>query len=206
MGVSSGHAKGDDPQRRGFDDEQMSRHRRRLGAAVVLFAMPWVGLVLYSLQAALPTNPLVLPGQRTLGRYARQLLPEGWAFFTRDPKGADILIFRRGAGGQWEPAQIGSYAQPRFAFGWSRRPRAQGLELALIVANTTEEDWQPCTTITDCLAASPAAAISIPNRSPVPTLCGQMALISAKPVPWAWARHVGDHHRPESVVFLSVRC
>jgi sporulation delaying protein A len=205
MPAASGDDGGDDGPRHEFDGSQQARCWRSLGAWALAFASPWIALVLYSLQAALPSNPLNLPAQRPLLGYGRQLLPEGWAFFTRDPREADVLLFRR-AGDGWERAEVGSYAQAKFAFGWSRRPRAQGLELALLLASTTKEDWRPCTAISDCLAASRAEPISIPDRSPVPTLCGQVALVKANPVPWAWARHVGADHRAESVVFLSVQC
>lgn len=183
-----------------------ARRYRRLGAAAVLFALPWMALALYALQAALPANPLALPAQHAVVLPVRQLLPEGWSFFTRDPREADVLIFHEDAAGGWRPAHLGSYAQAKYAFGWSRRPRAQGVELGLILARLTDADWRRCGKLDDCLAPSPAAEISLVNRSPVPTLCGHLALVSAKPVPWAWAHRLGQDHRPEAVVFVSSQC
>lgn len=188
------------------DPKTVARHWRRLGVGVVLFALPWLILVLYGLQAALPTNPLALPAQRELVKVARQLMPEGWSFFTRNPQEADILIFKRRIRGGWKPEQIRRYAHLKHAFGWSRRPRAQGLELGFITTSLKGEDWQPCKALADCLHASSPTVITIPNPSPIPTLCGNLAMVSASPVPWAWARTMGQFHHPERVVFLSIQC
>jgi antimicrobial peptide system SdpA family protein len=184
-----------------------TRRRWRLGLAGLLFAAPWIVLAWYSLQAAFPANPLTLPAQHRLLPCARPILPEGWSFFTRDPREADILIFRLSDGGGWQSVRSGPYAQWRHAFGWSRRPRTQGLELGIILATLTRADWHSCRTTEACLAETlHAEAIVVSNPSPVPSLCGKLALIKASPVPWAWARNLGRFHQPEAVAFVVSGC
>ena len=180
---------------------------RKLGAGAIVLAAPWVVLLCYSLQAALPSNPVKLPAQHRLLLFARQVLPEGWSFFTRDPREKDVLLFTRSPERRWGSAHVGPYARPRWVFGWSRRPRAQGLELGLLLASVTKDDWRPCDAIDACLgSAEGSPSVVVENISPVPTLCGDLALVSAEPVPWAWARNLGRFHQPQSVVFVHAEC
>ncbi|WP_308404824.1 hypothetical protein [Streptomyces sp. XM4011] len=44
------------------------------------------------------------------------------------------------------------------------------------------------------------------NPSPEPTLCGRIAVLQLRPVPWAWRDLLPDTHTPDSLVSLDVTC
>lgn len=110
----------------------MKRCRARaLGVQVLLVGVVLALFVVYSVHAALPPNAITLPLENSID--IRVFAPQGWAFFTRDPQEARVLPFVRSKSGAWRSANLGPFAQPRYAFGLDRKPRAQGVEIGLLL-------------------------------------------------------------------------
>src|SRR4051812_32531054 len=102
----------------------------------VVLSMP----VLYSLHSALPPNAITLPfeSQTQVLRWA----PQGWGFFTRNPREPQIVPFLRN--GHWRSANLGPHAQFKYALGLNRRSRAQGVEMGLLLGKLGIAEWTPC--------------------------------------------------------------
>lgn len=176
----------------------------RRAAAVLAF---WALIGLYAVDLALPPNPLDLPMETELGPIVQQVLPEGWGFFTRDPRELDMLMFID-HGEEWRNAALAPVAQPSHLLGMNRRPRAQGVELGMIVAVLDDDDWGECgprETAEECISTAPGAGAQ-DNLSPQPTLCGRVALVKAEPVPWAWASSSNSVARPIVATRIDVSC
>src|SRR5438128_10089648 len=109
---------------------------RLLGSAVIALAIAWSLLVLYAVHIELPANALDLPFEGSIKPPLQAVVPEGWGFFTRDPREARLLPYVREAdGGRAAPG--GRYGGPRNARGSCAADSAQGAALGLI------DDWRP---------------------------------------------------------------
>lgn len=178
-----------------------------LGAALLAVFGCWGVVLAYALQPALPYSPIRLPYQEEVR--AQLFLPEGWAFFTKSPREERAHLFERGPGG-WRSASLAPIAMPRNVFGLDRAPRAQSVELGLLLTrpDVKAAKWSgPCRQdpMERCLdGVAPAARFK--NPSPRPTLCGQVGIVRQAPVPWAWNLSGRKVVMPSHVLRLEVSC
>ena len=173
---------------------------------LLLIGMGVVSLLLfaYAVHACLPFNPILLPYESTI----RSIfwIPEGWKFFTRDPREDVLHPFTLNGHHQWEAADAGPYSRPAYLFGLNREARAQGLELGIILKGTKNSDWRPCEQApASCLRESDAVT-EVSNPSVRPTLCGVIGLVKQKPLPWAWWSPTRTVIMPSSVAQVRVKC
>lgn len=162
----------------------MRDERRRLGIQLVGMVAVAVVLAMYAIPSALPFNPAQLPGRKAI--QPQLWVPEGWKFFTRDPREERLFAMRRESG-VWMTAGLGPNSRPANLFGLDRRSRAQGTESALILERIPKRRWQDCQGSPTQGLDGMAATDTIVNASPRPTICGDVGFVLQKPVPWAWA-------------------
>jgi antimicrobial peptide system SdpA family protein len=147
-----------------------------------------------------PLRPISTPSTT-----ARHFAPQGWAFFTRDPLEPQIYVYRRTEAG-WIAADIGANGEPAHLFGWRRSPRAQGVEIGLVLFAHGKEQFTACEgSIEECLETSPIEG-TVQNDSTVPTLCGTIGILRQKKIPWAWRHSVDPERAPAEVMNLEVSC
>ncbi|MFJ8079273.1 SdpA family antimicrobial peptide system protein [Streptomyces sp. NPDC096205] len=163
---------------------------------VMLAAMTWLLPALYVIQTHLPGNTLTFPGQDTVATTVNRLAPQGWSFFTKSPRDSELqpYVLRDGA---WRDQLMAPHSAPHNAFGLNRRSRSQGIEMALLLAQADGLRWTKCDRdLAACLdrAAEPG---TIANPVPEPTLCGRVALVEQKPVPFAWRDLMDANHTPD---------
>lgn len=181
-----------------------STYRARLGRFVVMIAAALTVLSLYTLVSQLPESALTLPGEESFRPVSRSVLTQGWSFFTKSPTSVSIVPYRWSPDGRWTDANSGPQAAARNLFGLDRSARSQGVEIGVLDSEVSDADWKDCDkSIDDCLSGMQAMAIG--NRTLDPSLCGSIALVSSRPVPWAW-RDVPDLIAPSRVVRLAVEC
>lgn len=173
-----------------------------LGIFSLAVLLCWLALATYSIHAALPFNPIRLPYEKQVR--IRMWFPQGWAFFTRDPREPDILPFVHN-GRDWIYASRGPNSRLTSVFGVSRASRAQGVEIGMLLVAIPREAWMVCKELPErCLNRVPEWSQSIPNRSPRPTLCGRVGLARQRPIPWAWSR--ARVTMPSTVTRVRVPC
>jgi antimicrobial peptide system SdpA family protein len=176
---------------------------RELGAATIGVAVFWLIVAIYSVYPALPYSPLQLPYANLLN--TQLWLPQGWAFFTRDPREDRTLIFVR-TNGAWQSAYLAPHARLANLLGLDRASRGQGVEMGTFLKWMNGKSWSRChDRPVDCLDRIPVLA-QLDNKYPHPTLCGTIGLVQQKPVPWAWSRSPTPVVMPSIVVKLEVRC
>ncbi|MCR9163212.1 MAG: SdpA family antimicrobial peptide system protein [Nannocystaceae bacterium] len=164
------------------------------------WALPWAALVWWVLINALPHNPQS-PG-RTEEHQTRLALPEGWGFFTRDPREPDLILVRRASGGDWsiEPP----HASAKNLMGLDRTSRAYPVETIRLLEDVRagfvecEQRWDAC------LSAAPVHVVH--NRRAEPVLCGDLGLLRRAPPPWAWAHLMSREDMPTSALRMEVVC
>jgi antimicrobial peptide system SdpA family protein len=189
---------------------RIAENLRVLGFLSVILTLSWSIVFIYAVHAVMPPNPIKLPFEKHLRLYALMLLPQGWAFFTRDPREERFHVFSRDQNGKWIRALRGPNASPANFFGLKRASRAQGIEVGLLLSKVPGSGWQTCSEQPEvCLEQAPLVA-TIENITPHPTLCGEVGLALQKPVPWAWSYHRSGSQititMPSKVARLEVRC
>lgn len=176
------------------------------GRSVLAIAAVWSVAILYVAQVHVPKNVLSLPGQKQARSTVANVAPQGWAFFTKSARDVEVLPYRRTANGTWTSLALTPHSSPHNAFGLDRASRSQGIEISLLLNLAEKKEWQECEAgLADCLAAARAAR-KVENPSPEPTVCGRVALVQEKPVPWAWRDLVDERTTPERFLTLDVTC
>jgi antimicrobial peptide system SdpA family protein len=178
---------------------------RVFGSAAIALSVFWGVVTFYVLHQMMPFNAVDLPGEHQV--QARVWAPQGWKFFTRNPREDWLLPFHRGPDGEWTTASLGPNGRLDAYFGISRRPRAQGIEIGLLLYKLHKGIWNACNgDPTYCLEHSPIKA-TLHNRSPNPTLCGVIGFVHQRQVPWAWdARGVAPAFMPSRIAKFEVKC
>ncbi|MFF7726678.1 SdpA family antimicrobial peptide system protein [Streptomyces sp. NPDC008001] len=167
----------------------------------------WSVAVLYVAQVHVPKNVLSLPGQKQVRSTVADVAPQGWAFFTKSPRDVEVLPYRQGADDRWTSVALTPHSSPRNAFGLDRASRSQGIEISLLLDLAQKKEWKECEEagLADCVAnARPSRKVK--NPSPEPTVCGRVALVQEKPVPWAWRDLVDERVTPERYLAMDVTC
>jgi antimicrobial peptide system SdpA family protein len=165
-------------------------------------ALLWAGLAGFVLLASPADSPLRAGYATRRGMIA--LFPQGWAFFTRDPREAVDWAYRPGP-----PLAPLLYpnASPRNLFGLSRGARALNVELAALLVDLPKSAWRPCDDrLERCLAQDAGETVAVLNRFAGRRICGALVVERQPPVPWAWGRGHDTVHMPSSVARLDVRC
>jgi len=165
-------------------------------------ALLWAAVVLLVLSASPADSPLRASYPTRRGMIA--LFPQGWAFFTRDPREPVDRAYRPGA----PPTPLlYTNSSARSLFGFSRRARAQNVEMAALLLEVPSGAWHECRdALSRCLEAAPEAGVPVANRSMNRQICGPVVVERQPPVPWAWGRGLGTVHMPSKVLRLDVRC
>jgi len=167
----------------------------RIGS-VMLVALAWLGAVQDSALAA-------SHGEMTTNAVA--LLPQGWAFFTRDPREERVTAWiRRGDG--WEVVDQRGSSLSAF-MGLRRSASVLGVELGTLAAKLPEERWVAAADPRNPTATGATLPpMEVRDDSVAPRLCGDLVLSKAEPVPWAWSRSRTPVPMPTRVARATVVC
>ena len=191
-------------------DENIVRKRSdyRFALTTLLGMLLFGGLFIYSAHGSIGFNAVQLPFENRL--LSRLFLPQGWKFFTRNAQEATVLPFREERSGVWTSALLGANGERQNWFGLSRRARAQGVEMGLLLeklpaAWSSSKESRCDGAASECLRQL-QVTVRIRNITPHPTLCGVIGIAAQQQVPWAWARDRERLIMPSNVIKLEVQC
>jgi antimicrobial peptide system SdpA family protein len=132
--------------------------------------------------------------------------PQGWAFFTKNPRSPSMLIYRKSGDGQWVIDDIGRNGELKYAFGWRRTVRSRQLEAGFL-SGLAGDSGSPCTEKPGvCLGKAERDAIELSNPTMSPFLCGLIGLVNQEPLPWAWREAEAETTMHSRVSVYSVSC
>jgi hypothetical protein len=128
-------------------------------------------------------------------------LPQGWAFFTKDPtEAADHAYVRRDA--TWVP--VVAAVPPTDAIGLSRHARAVDAEVAALVA-AADGHFTACAAGADLQrCATNAPRVRREFERVEPPLCEPVLIRRAEPIPFAYGTRVSS--MPSKVVIVHAAC
>lgn len=171
-------------------DPATVRRARIATAAVVMLVVAVTAIF------SLPSRVHLPRSWQTSFSSVQSLVPQGWGFFTRNPREAAVIPYVHN-GTEWVNANRGPNAQLRYLLGLNRESRLTEFDLTQVMHNaTTVLTWTPCAEpeIDSCVASATAAGVV-----PVVTygyqlrLCGDVLIIRQEPIPLAYA---GLGYRP----------
>lgn len=135
------------------------------------------------------------------------LLPQGWAFFTRDAREVKTFLYLRNlSDGRLVPLLSSSF-QAESYFGLSREKRKIAMEYAL---SSTEIDSSYWTTFKGNLDSLSRFIVHLKphqliNKSMKPNFCGEIIAVKRNLTPWAWSSF-DNIVQPSQVIRLYVEC
>ena len=159
----------------------------------LLLLLAVILLIFNILRSSIGLSPLQ-PGFQQ--RYASSILfPEGWGFFTRDPRTERIQLYRS------EGSTVGSEvsfksASARNLLGFSRKARRIQMEIARITAGVPDSIWSSQVTNHPRIEISRDVGLHFIKE-------GDYTLKKSWPVPWAWAKK--KEYYPDHTRFASIR-
>lgn len=174
-----------------------------LGLYVLALLVFWTVVILYTVHPVLPPNPIQLPLEDH--NPFPKLLPQGWGFFTRNPRSMGLTGTVRTSAGTWQPPASADRRWPRLV-EFSRRRKLVGVEVGVILDQIGEPQWQDCKqTPAACLETAPISN-QLNNPMPQPSLCGDVGIFRQEPIPWAWSQASDETVMPSQVLRLQVIC
>lgn len=178
----------------------------------------WVALVPIVLAAAVVALTLVgVTDQRAVrmepvkqaSASLSQLLPQGWAFFTKPPQTPRYRLYTVEQGELVD--EISKFSVDHTSlYGWNRSYRNVAAERELVERVLADVELNECsdgdivTCFSDLDTDSPQ--YSAETFTKTPRLCGAFYVSVAEPVPWAWRDLVDEQVRVTGVTTLEVSC
>lgn len=178
-------------------------NRTALRPAVrLLIILGWSALTVLELRAFMPDNPL-----RVTNRVADNLTllaPQGWIFFTRNPREAVDRVYR-GTNPCCEMLTLPNN-HASYLFGVKRDGRAFAVEMGPLLKRIPGKAWRECRgDLPSCVAGLPVPSRTVANTSATRFACGKIIVQRQHPIPWAWSSN-RNLHPPYSVAILNVSC
>ncbi|WP_084542469.1 SdpA family antimicrobial peptide system protein [Calidithermus chliarophilus] len=182
------------------------RHRPALLPFVAALCLGWCLLAALSLMASQPTTALSLGAVDSARPYVTGILPQGWGFFTKSPRDEQFYLFVKGPDGAWVPGLRGPLSAPGNFLGLDRFVRAQSIEFGLLVSSLGTDAWTACRGLLDACVRTAKVGVSLTNPSPHRLICGPVAFVMRKQVPWAWTRSKRPVQMPYRLALVEVQC
>lgn len=142
-------------------------------------------------------------------RVIGEIAPQGWGFFTRDPREPITQAWVQYGSGEWHSANRGPNATVRKAFGFDRSSRLGEYDVTQVLAGEdVDELWVDCTGNSIVGCAERAEAERGVQRWQAEgfdlRLCGDVLLLDESPVPLDFAGLQYD--APRKAMRAAVRC
>ncbi|MEU6438941.1 SdpA family antimicrobial peptide system protein [Streptomyces sp. NPDC047046] len=191
----------------GRTDKEVQAGSTRPLILFVLVCVCVFGYLALGLFYTLPSNALSSRHSAGARTAFNTLVPQNWAFFTRNPETGQTGAYRLGHDGEVSDLLHTPQGAPSNLFGLSRTQRAQGPELGYLNAHVTGHYAKCSAYLADCVEESAKRApVKVTNTSPLPTLCGDLVLTQEKTVPWAFRNEVPYQKHVDRVAHVDVRC
>lgn len=153
----------------------------------------------------LKDNPLKL--KFSIDNEIFTFVPQGWAFFTRNPREAQIIIYKVNELNNLEEInqRHSSYLN---IVGLNRRASKIMSELQFIKNKindslfvNTKWNYQKSN-----FNKIPNTTTEVKNQFKDPILCGEFVVVFQKAVPWAWSRDLYKIQMPAKIIRLKIIC
>ncbi|MCY8424269.1 SdpA family antimicrobial peptide system protein [Bacillus vallismortis] len=170
---------------------------------LVVISAVWMVFIGKSIIAVLPTNPL--SSNIDEQSFMKTLYPQGWGFFSKNPREEMVNVYETK-----NYTQAVSWPNNSFKniFGLDRHGRAQGIELGYLIEQIPSSiEWKNCHDGSRACLKKTDTLFAIKNKTPNPSLCGNLGLSRETLIPWAWSNKSRSNISKESKVLrVEVKC
>jgi antimicrobial peptide system SdpA family protein len=131
------------------------------------------------------------------------LAPQGWSFFTRNPREPVIYVFRE-EGPELKIDRVQGFSWS-LGFGLKRKIRSRGSEIESIAINVKDEFWKKCREpLATCIHVFTKEP-KIKNNYSNPIFCGKLIMQKVERTPLSWAR-LPNFQMPYEATKVEVEC
>lgn len=139
----------------------------------------------------------------------KSLMPQGWAFFTRNAREERIEIFQIGVDTLYIDPRIRQGSLNNL-FGVKRTARSLSVEVAYLISKTpNDSSWGSSITDKEVLFQAvnngSLKSVDVINKTKNPLLTGKILVIRTETVPWAWAKNYKKVSPPFKTLLLNVK-
>jgi antimicrobial peptide system SdpA family protein len=181
----------------------MNTQHIKIGLVAVCLVLFWGYLIFQLAIHILPHGALT--GSRAKSANIGAVVPQGWAFFTRNPREHNFFIYQK-KDGAFEQVIL-SNCNVNNLFGASRKSRIQSVELGDILAKVENANWLECPEGIDQSAGiDTIQEVLVINQVESPTICGEFYIAQKEPIPWAWGAYYRELEMPSKVVKIRTLC
>lgn len=175
----------------------------------LLSLIAFVLILALTIAMSLPSNVLASRDGSLLRKTSVELIPQGWAFFTKPPSESEIVPFSVTN----DAAPVSALAPPQAEFknllGLSRAQRAQGPELAGYVNEVTR--WVDCASSEPGICAQDlldegGTAQKFDSTTSAASLCGTIIALETEPVRWSFREFSTSARTAKRAALLEVSC
>ncbi len=153
--------------------------------------------------ASLPYNPLSLSSSHRFDLIS--IIPEGWAFFTRNAREDVVYVYKKDENNKWNLISIPG-GSSRYLFGLNRKGRAFDAEVGLLLQEVPETKWIESKRSIDYFfeATTVLPVIKVENEVNFPSCTGEVIIQKTPLIPWAWSTLKTKIIMPYKIVELNV--
>lgn len=151
---------------------------------------------------SIPNNPISLRFNLRINKTVNALLPEGWAFFTRDCKEEQLFIYDISGSN----ARLLSFytSDLNQALGFNRHNRVMHNKLGTILSNVEESAFYESDMELNKVRLDSVneAFVSISNSK----ICGKYLMKLQKPISWTWYSSNMEFKNSYRMIILNLKC
>lgn len=132
---------------------------------------------------------------------AFQIIPQGWGFFTRNPREAILVVYQKSGD------SLHKITQPNFSsanlYGLSRKGRLRQMQFGNLILPYNSQ-WQNCTNmvISECVADT---VHTVENSFQPSSPKGEFFIQKKATLPWAWSRNRKALPNPYEFLVIDVQ-
>lgn len=138
-------------------------------------------------------------------KLTRNLFPEGWGFFTRNPR-EEMLYFLKNDNDKLIK-MINPCSSSEYSFGLDRNCRSKSAELEVIISQINDSLW---VTEDTSILLGKKKIFSIPKDTVTnffyyPKITGNILIVKQKRLPWAWSKNRNNLKIPLKYIEIYVK-
>ncbi len=141
-------------------------------------------LIILVVFSNVPYSELSIQGQ--LKKYIQTVLPQGWEFFTLNPRSEYTVIYKYNSNGEiiiqdFKNSSTNSY------LGISKINRIRNIELEVLISRTDSSKYITCFSFEELKNISDTTTCyTIKNTTNIHAMKGTFLIRKTTPIPWAW--------------------
>ena len=135
-----------------------------------------------------------------------QILPQGWAFFTKDAREAQIQLFEQ-RGEKWVRVDH-HHAHYSHFFGVRRATTQKLIELAKLYQDIPPSAFVDCESNIQLerVHCEPDTTITLKNPFDQAFMCGEYLMVCQEIIPWAWSQSMQEIDMPSKAIKIKLLC